>query len=44
MTQMPISEYFVSARVLFDGAFSLWVSLKYKQVEAKAASINHTYL
>ena len=27
-TQMPIFVLFVSAGVLFDGAFSLWVSLK----------------
>ena len=27
-TQMPIFLLSVSARVLFDGAFSLWVSLK----------------
>ena len=26
-TQMPIFLLFVSAGVLFDGAFSLWVSL-----------------
>ena len=27
-TQMPIFVLFVSAGVLFEGAFSLWVSLK----------------
>ena len=29
MTQMPIFVLFVRAGVLFDSAFSLWVSLKW---------------
>ena len=31
-TQMSIFVFFVSAAVLFDGAFSLWVYLIYKQL------------
>ena len=32
-TQMPIIVLFVSARILFDDAFSLWVSVTIKNLE-----------
>ena len=44
-TQMPIFVLFVSAGVLFDGAFSLWVSLmKLQAILGKGDSTKGVFL
>ena len=40
VTQMPIFVFFTRAEVLFDGSFSLWVSLKYEKGDRRDGEYN----